>query len=228
MLRRWAGYPVGNSEPTRGDIGADETAECFESHRDFIEVSKTMSSQSPSSFSVTPDTAAGDILSVSIQHDETPVEARDEQDHDVLEQPEVVVCCDGEEIVKGTIFETLSEAKEMCTRFVRCPLKQTSAKKLKYVVFSCFRSGTPAQYESKVDEEFQRTKWSSRIQCPFLIRLKKIDIIEGYQVTEISNSHNHELFNDDELRHLPQNRHIPDEVKEKMISLNCHRILSCD
>lgn len=213
MLRRWAGLLVGTAQrpPVQSTVpevaDLDETVNC------------------PPSISCT-EVAGADDTSHSVVHDSD--ENTLSSDDDSPERPIVQVRCSGEGVMKGAVFSTLSQAKEACTRFAQCPVKQSSTKKLKYVTFSCFRSGSPSQSQSKVDEEFQRKKWSSRIQCPFIIRLKKNESLDVFEVTDLSDTHNHELYAEEEIQQLPQNRFIPEEVKDRILSLNSHGILKCD
>ena len=46
--------------------------------------------------------------------------------------------------------------------------------------------------------------------------------------TDVLKILNHEPFADDELRLLPQNRHISEEVKQKILFLNQHGVRTCD
>ena len=66
------------------------------------------------------------------------------------------------------------------------------------------------------------------MQCPFIIRLKKNESLNVFEVTDLSDTHNHELFSEEELQQLPQNRFIPEEVKDRILSLNGHGILDCN
>ena len=52
----------------------------------------------------------------------------------------------------------------------------------KYATFLCFRSGAPAKYESKVEEEFQRT--IRELNACFKIHLKQM-VTNGFEVTEV-------------------------------------------
>jgi hypothetical protein len=62
-----------------------------------------------------------------------------------------------------------------------------------------------------------------------LIRLRRFESgnTEGFRIYEISNEHNHELFEEAELEALPQNRFIPENVEAKMLELNSHGVLTC-
>ena len=47
--------------------------------------------------------------------------------------------------------------------------------------------------------------------------MKKVE--SGYEVIFLIAEHNHELYTEEELLQLPQNRFIPDIVQEKIVSL---------
>jgi len=233
MLRRWAGLFVGSS-----NLSANDAFVCVPESSDSAAVASGCEKAPPElecdviSMGETSSTypACSEDKAIS----DADIESKecwkpDESMHDTSADPQgiqITRTCLGTNVAKGTIFSTLSEAKKLCTQFAQCPIRQTSAKQYKYVTFLCFRSGAPAKYDSKVDEEFQRKKWSSRIECPFKIRFKQT-ATNGFEVTDVSITHNHELFEFQELQQLSQNRHIPDEVKEKILSLNGHGVLTC-
>ena len=233
MLRRWAGLFVGSSNPS-----AIDASMCVPESSEPAAVAPGCETTPPElecdviSNRETSSTYPACSENQAIPDDDIELEGRgkpDETMRDTSADPQeiqITRTCSGSNVAKGTIFSTLSEAKELCTQFAQCPIRQTSEKHYKYVTFLCFRSGAPAKYESQVDEEFQRTKWSSRIECPFKIRLKQT-ATNAFEVTELSTTHNHELFESQELQQLSQNRHIPDEVKEKILSLNGHGVLTC-
>jgi len=114
----------------------------------------------------------------------------------------------------GTLFASITDAKKAATEFCRCPIIQRSARQHKYFYFECFRSGT-----SKITntQQPQRKLHSKKCSCPFKAVIKKVE--SGYQVISITPEHNHELYTEEELQQLPQNRFIPEDVQEKITSL---------
>jgi len=151
-----------------------------------------------------------------------PISATDPQ---ILKQ----VSCESESFSIGIVFDSLENARQACVQFARCPLKQQSTQKLRYVKFSCFRSGSYRKRSSIVPVDEQRQTKSSKCGCPFFVRLRCVQSSDQlhYKVYEISKQHNNDLFSEEELAVLPQNRFIPDNVQEKMLELNQHGILSC-
>ena len=151
-----------------------------------------------------------------------PISATDPQ---ILKQ----VSCESESFSIGIVFDSLENARQACVQFARCPLKQQSTQKLRYVKFSCFRSGSYRKRSSIVPVDEQRQTKSSKCGCPFFVRLRCVQSSDQlhYKVYEISKQHNNDLFSEEELAVLPQNRFIPDNVQGKMLELNQHGILSC-
>ncbi|XP_078439877.1 protein FAR1-RELATED SEQUENCE 11-like [Wolffia australiana] len=127
----------------------------------------------------------------------------------------------------GDVFETLKQAREKCTEYDNCPFGQKSSKHLKFIRFLCFRGGQASMKQSSVSTEFQREKRTLKFQCPFVIKLRLNQSSGVYEVYQINNQHNHDLFTEFELAQMPQNRFIPDEVKTKMLELNELGMLRC-
>ena len=133
--------------------------------------------------------------------------------------------CTGD-VKLGTVFSDLEQAKDAILVFSGCPVKKSSTEGGKYVTFQCFRSGVYKKKDSKVPQEFQRKSSSSKCNCPFAVNLKQARS-SGYEVYKLSNQHNHQLLTDEELQVLPQNRFIPEEVRQKFLELNAHGVLTC-
>jgi hypothetical protein len=141
--------------------------------------------------------------------------------------PECWIYIDSQSIVVGTTFESLTQAREMCTAYAKCPLLQKSSKQLKFVRLLCFRSGQAVLKHSSVSAEFQREKSTSKCQCPFVIKLRSKEESKCNEVYELNNQHNHGLYSTDALAQMPQNRFIPDEVQAKMNELHELGVLKC-
>ena len=120
----------------------------------------------------------------------------------------------------GSFFETLQEAREKCTQYAKCPLGQKSSKNLKFTRFLCFRGGQASVKQSSVHTEFQREKRTTKCQCPFIIKLRLNQASSFYEVYQMNDQHNHDLFTEVELAQMPQNCFIPEKVKIKMSELN--------
>lgn len=58
----------------------------------------------------------------------------------------------------GQRFNNLTEARSICEKFAKCTIVQKSQKNHKFVIFSCFRSGSYTKRASKVPVEYQRKK----------------------------------------------------------------------
>ncbi|XP_078443052.1 protein FAR1-RELATED SEQUENCE 11-like [Wolffia australiana] len=127
----------------------------------------------------------------------------------------------------GDVFETLEQACEKCIEYTNCPLGQKSSKHLKFIRFLCFHGGQTSMKQSSVSIEFQREKRILKCQYPFVIKLQLNQASGVYEVYQINNQHNHNLFTEVELAQMPQNRFIPDEVKTKMLELNELGMLRC-
>ena len=137
-------------------------------------------------------------------------------------------------VVKSAIVEThkvsvgdIFQSRQKCIEYAKCPLSQTSSKQLKFIRFCCFRGGEASMKQSSVPREFQREKRTVKCQCPFIIKLRLNQTSGVYEVYQINNQHNHDLFTEAELAQMPQNRFIPDEVKTKMVELNELGVLKC-
>ena len=74
--------------------------------------------------------------------------------------------------------------------------------------------------QSSIPTEFQREKIKTKCQCPFVIKLRLNQASSFYEVYQMNDQHNHDLFTELELAQMSQNRFIPDEVKIKMLELN--------
>ena len=129
-------------------------------------------------------------------------------------------------------FPSIAVAKLKASAYCGCPVTQRSAKKQAYVYLECFRAG-----KAKViaTAEKQRRLHTKKCGCPFKATLKRIDsgfkvtfdmkLLKGdtlngiYQLISLISEHNHELYTQDELQLLPQNRFIPSEIEAKIISL---------
>jgi zinc finger SWIM domain-containing protein 3 len=133
--------------------------------------------------------------------------------------------CTSGSFVVGARFSSFSVAKEAAFKFARAPLVQKSIRDHKYVILRCFRAGQCLNKESKVDVSQQRKKLTRKCACPFEVRLKKIEA-EAYVVYGVHGLHNHAMYSEDELASLPQNRYIPDEVKQKMLQLRSNGALT--
>ena len=112
----------------------------------------------------------------------------------------------------GTVFKSMAEAKLAASSFSKCPVTQRSAKQQKYIYFECFRSG-----KAKGVTDTQRKIHSKKCNCPFKATLKRQ--VVGFEIIAIVAEHNHELYTDNGLEQLPQNRFIPDHVEVKVIEL---------
>ena len=119
-------------------------------------------------------------------------------------------------VAVGSIFETLHEAREKCTQYAKCPLGQKSSKHLKITRFLCFCGGQASMKQSSVPIEFQIEKKIAKCQCPFVIKLRLNQASSFYEVYQMNDQHNHDLYTEVELAQMPQNCFIPDEVKIKM------------
>ena len=116
----------------------------------------------------------------------------------------------------GSFFETLQEAREKCTQYAKCPLGQKSSKNIKFTRYLCFRGGQASVKQSSVPTEFQREKRTTKCQCPFVIKLLLNQASSFYEVYQMNDQHNHDLFTEAELAQMPQNRFILEKVKIKM------------
>ena len=114
----------------------------------------------------------------------------------------------------GTVFFSLTGAKNAAVELCKCPVVQRSVRQHTYVYFECFRSGKP---KGAIGATTQRKAHSKKCSCPFKATVKKS--VEGYRVISIVGEHNHELYTEEELQELPQSRFIPQEVQEKIVSL---------
>ena len=146
-------------------------------------------------------------------------------DSSTADDAETVLQRNNGSFVIGTRFTSFAVAKEAAVRFAGCPLVQRSMRGHKYLVFRCFRAAKCEKKESKVDPSQQRNKLTRKCDCPFEVKLKKIDE-ESFVVYMVNGVHNHPTFSEDELASLPQNRYIPDDVKEKMLELRSNGTLS--
>ena len=120
----------------------------------------------------------------------------------------------------GSFFETLQEAREKCTQYAKCPLGQKNSKNLKFTRFLCFRGGQASVKQSLVPTKFQREKRTTKCQCPFVIKLRLNQASSFYEVYQMNDQHNHDLFTEVELAQMPKNHFIPEKVKIKMSELN--------
>lgn len=144
-----------------------------------------------------------------------------------LDEPSPYFVCTSNEVSVGSIFASLSEARETCQKFAKCALVQRSQKSCKFVRLCCFRAGYHSKVESKLPIEFQRQRKTNKCGCLFVVKLKALSEKEQFEVYDIQATHNHEVFDEMELAQLPQNRFIPDNVKARMLELNGHGILNC-
>jgi len=80
---------------------------------------------------------------------------------------------DGGEISVGHMFESIECAKQTITVFAGCPVRQSSTRNMKYVEYSCFRSGSYTKKTSDcVSDENKRKSKSVKCGCKFCVRLK--------------------------------------------------------
>ena len=122
----------------------------------------------------------------------------------------------GSNIQIGSIFNSIDEAKTAIIMLCGAPVKKRSTDKEKFVIFSCYRTGS---FETNVSIlERKRQRESVKCDCPFQVRIKK----EGdlFTVYRINSSHNHELLTIEEQEILPQNRFIPEDIKNKILELS--------
>jgi len=130
-----------------------------------------------------------------------------------------LIQCNSDSFKLGSRFGSVAEAKIASAEFAKVPLSQSSTKKQKYIQFMCFRAGAFVKKQSKVDRSQQRNTSTRKCECPFEIRLKRGEN-DQYEVYSISGTHNHALYSEDELAEMPQNRFIPDDIREKMLELH--------
>jgi hypothetical protein len=124
------------------------------------------------------------------------------------------------------VFPSMESAKSAITEYASCPVLQTSRKKHEFVSFLCFRAGVHRKRASLVTEDLQRDRKSLKCECPFAVKLRRMGASESYKVYYVNDRHNHEVFDQAELESLPQNRFIPENVKDKILELNQHGVLT--
>eukprot|EP00912_Choanoflagellata_sp_UC4_P001675 UC4_evm1s1064 len=101
----------------------------------------------------------------------------------------------------GSTFSSLNEAKEAAIAHAGAPLTQKSSRG-KFFYFNCFRAG---HIKASVKSEDRiRNKLSRKCGCTFQVIVKQNNE-ESFEVTSITDTHNHELFTEEELASMAQN-----------------------
>jgi hypothetical protein len=130
-------------------------------------------------------------------------EEMDEWNNNNAQESQIVAV--GGQLYAGLNFESIESAKQTITAFSGCPVRQSSTRNLKYVEFSCFRSGVYTKKTSNViSDENKRNSKSVKCGCKFCVRLK-LTKCGSYEVYATVNTHNHDLYTPEELQQLPQN-----------------------
>jgi hypothetical protein len=142
----------------------------------------------------------------------------DEWNYNNAQESQIVAV--GGQLYAGLNFESIESAKQTITAFSGCPVRQSSTRNLKYVEFSCFRSGVYTKKTSNgISDENKRNSKSVKCGCKFCVRLK-LTKCGSYEVYATVNTHNHDLYTPEELQQLPQNRFIPEAVQYKKLELH--------
>ena len=82
------------------------------------------------------------------------------------------------------------------------------------IVCSC--SGNPPNNENK---QLKRKRHSKRCNCPFLIRGILCDQTGLWVITKANMNHNHDLIPKNLIHFLPNQRSIPEDIQQKIMSL---------
>ena len=176
----------------------------------------------PSTFS--PEHSVADDHSVNTEADSGPGAVSEKSPPDDVEKS---FTCTGGDVILGSTFKNLSEARDICQKFAKCALIQRSQKSGKFVRLCCYRAGYHFKRESNVPLEHQRNRKTQKCGCSFIIKLKFVPEAEHFEVYNMHSTHNHEIFEPTQLVQLPPNRFIPDEVKSRMLELNDYGFLKC-
>ncbi|PIA33720.1 hypothetical protein AQUCO_04000049v1 [Aquilegia coerulea] len=128
----------------------------------------------------------------------------------------------------GQVFETDDEAFEYYRNFARnngFAIRKESSRSTEdrgvYIrVYACHRYG-PERIRTKSEERKRGRKKSCACGCEARMYILK-KVIEGsirWIVRQFHNNHNHELLEDDQVRHLPAYRKIPHADRERILSM---------
>eukprot|EP00912_Choanoflagellata_sp_UC4_P001761 UC4_evm7s1127 len=123
--------------------------------------------------------------------------------------------CESRDFKVGSTFLELDDVKLAVKSFAKFTVRQSSSRD-KYFCFTCTRAGIAPT--SVMPEDRIRNKTSKRLGCPFRVKVVKKN--NKFTITEICNTHNHAELTEEEASLMPQNRFIPDDVKEKMKDLH--------